>query len=79
MRPPDGSAKNRACRFEYRILDRELANLGVFPRPQLDEGFEKALQELGAPGWELVSLVSLQAQRGHSWRLVAALERPLPE
>lgn len=65
------------AQWEYRTL-KIPTKIPLLADTDFDsQQFDKVLNDLGAQGWELVSILSLQTQRSGSSRYVmATLKRP---
>lgn len=63
-------------RWEYTVLDVGVA--GFFLGPDLDgDALTAKLNDLGAQGWEAVTLAPMSAGAGSTSNLVIVLKRPL--
>lgn len=64
-------------KWEYRTL-KIPTKIPILADTDFDAGqFDKVLNDMGENGWELISITSLQTQRGGSSRFVmATLKRP---
>lgn len=61
-------------RWEYRVVK---LGIGGFTGPKVDTPkLERALDELGGDGWELVSTLDTNIAQGSSDELVLFLKRP---
>lgn len=68
---------NLMTRWEYKVLKLETES-SFFTGTEFDESeLEFELNHLGAEGWELVSIFSVEKVKGGSKYVSAALKRPL--
>ncbi len=63
-----------STRWEYKVLDSRVMN---FFQPSLDgDALTSHLNELGAQGWEVVSMTSMEMGTGRTRDVVLVLKRP---